>query len=69
MSPLLVYRDKNEPGFVIRESAVIMMLLEEITETCHEISNNVVCATSKGSDQTAHTRSLIRALTSRLNFL
>ena len=27
----------------------------------HEISNNVVCATSKGSDQPAHTRSLIRA--------
>ena len=25
------------------------------------ISNNVVCATSKGSDQPAHTRSLIRA--------
>ena len=42
--------------------------------TCHssckprdEISNNVVCATSKGSDQPAHTRSLIRAFASRLN--
>ena len=31
-------------------------------EPRHEISNNVVCATSKGSDQPAHTRSLIRAL-------
>ena len=30
-------------------------------EPVHEISNNVVCATSKGSDQPAHTRSLIRA--------
>ena len=30
-------------------------------EPRHEISNNVVCATSKGSDQPAHTRSLIRA--------
>ena len=27
----------------------------------HEISNNVVCATSKGSDQPAHTCRLIRA--------
>ena len=30
-------------------------------------SNNVVCATSKGSDQPAHTRSLIRTCASRLN--
>ena len=35
----------------------------------HEISNNVVCATSKGSDQLAHMRSLIRAFASRLNIL
>ena len=33
----------------------------------HEISNNVVCATSKGSDQPAHMRSLIRVFASRLN--
>ena len=33
----------------------------------HEISNNVVCATSKASDQPAHTRSLIRVFASRLN--
>ena len=32
-----------------------------INEPVHEISNNVVCATSKASDQPAHTRSLIRA--------
>ena len=31
-------------------------------EPGHEISNNVVCATSKASDQPAHTHSLIRAL-------
>ena len=36
-------------------------------EPLHEISNNVVCATSKASDQPAHTRSLIRAFASRLN--
>ena len=33
----------------------------------HEISNNVVCATSNASDQPAHTRSLIRAFAIRLN--
>ena len=38
-------------------------------EPVHEISNNVVCAASKASDQPAHTRSLIRALASRLSFL
>ena len=31
----------------------------------HEISNNVVCATSKASDQPARTRSLIRTFGSR----
>ena len=38
-------------------------------EPRHEISNNVVCATSKTSDQPAHTRSLIRTFASRLNSL
>ena len=40
-----------------------------LSEPWHEISNNVVCATSKASDQPAHMRSLIRALPSRLNIL
>ena len=40
-----------------------------LNEPRHEISNNVVCATSKGSDQPAHMRSLIRALASLLNIL
>ena len=39
-----------------------------VTEPVHEISNNVVCATSKASDQPAHTRSLIRAFASRWIF-
>ena len=34
-------------------------------EPRHEISNNVVCATIKGSELPAHTRSLIRAFASR----
>ena len=35
----------------------------------NEISSNMVCATSKGSDQPAHMRCLIRATASRLNIL
>ena len=38
-------------------------------EPVHEISNNVVCATSKASDQPAHIRSLIRAFAVRLGIL
>ena len=38
-------------------------------EPRHEISNYVVCATNKASDQPAPTRSLIRAFASRLNIL
>ena len=38
-------------------------------EPVHEISNNLVCATSKASDQPAHTRSLIRAFASHLSIL
>ena len=38
-------------------------------EPWHEISNNVVCATFKASDQPAHTRSLIRAFASHLIIL
>ena len=40
-----------------------------VYEPVHEISNNVVCATSKTSDQPAHMRSLIRAFASRLSIL
>ena len=36
-------------------------------EPRQELPNNVVCATSKGSDQPVHTHSLIRAFASRLN--
>ena len=34
-----------------------------------KISNNVVCVTSKGSDQPGHMRSLIRTFANRLNIL
>ena len=46
-----------------------ILLLNYIIEPRHEISNNVVCATSKGSDQPAHTRCLIRTFASRLKIL
>ena len=38
-------------------------------EPVHEMSNNMVCAPRKASDQPAHTRSLIRAFASRLSIL
>ena len=40
-----------------------------LIEPQHEISNNVVCGTSIGSDQPAHTGSLIRAFASCLDIL
>ena len=51
---------------------IIRSVLESIislNEPLREISNNVVCATSRASDQPAHTRSLVRAFASRLNIL
>ena len=40
-------------------------------ERRHEISNNMVCATNKGSDldQPLHTRSLLIAFASRFNII
>ena len=38
-------------------------------EPRHEISKDVVYATSNGSDQPAHTRNLARAFACRLNLL
>ena len=47
----------------------VMLFVKKTFEPLHEISNNVVCATSKGSDQPAHTRRLSRAYASRLIIL
>ena len=41
----------------------------KIIEPRHDTSNNVVCATSNGSDQPEHTRSQIRDFASSLNIL
>ena len=46
-----------------------MVKFEMTNEPGHEISNNVVCATRKASDQPVHMRSLIRAFASRLHIL
>ena len=50
-------------------NAQLFSIAVGLNEPRHEISNNVVCATSKASDQPAHTRShmrsLIRAFASR----
>ena len=43
--------------------------MSDIFETWHEISNNVVSVTSKASYKPALTRSLVRALASRLHIL
>ena len=54
-------------SFSYMTDRLILIILRN--EPVHEISNNVVCATSEASDQPAHTRSLIRAFASRLNIL
>ena len=41
--------------------------MQRLSEPRHEISNNVVCATSKASDQPARMHRLIRAFDSHLN--
>ena len=47
----------------------LITMANTIIEPVHEISNNVAWATSKASDQPAHTRSLIRAFASCLSIL
>ena len=50
-------------------SSIVRIVMQMRNEPVHEISNIVVCATSKGSEQPVHTRRLIRAFASRLNIL
>ena len=47
----------------------VNLIWKTISVWRQEISNNVVCATSKASDQPAHKCSLIRAFASCLNIL
>ena len=58
--------------FVLRETSCCLSLTVttfNTTELRLEITDNVLCWTSKASDQPAHTQSLIRAFASRLNIL
>ena len=50
-------------------SLLFFSLAYALFQPVHELSNNVVCATSKASDQPAHTRSLIRTFASGLSIL
>ena len=52
-----------------KDAKLIWVYCMSIYVPRHEISNNVVYATSKGSYQPAHTRSLIRAFASCLNIV
>ena len=54
---------------IVVNNIVKHILKAKANEPEHEISNNVVCATSKASDQPEHTRSLIRAFASHLSIL
>ena len=54
-------------GFTVFRKVTLFNALKY--EPVHEISNNLVCATSKASDQPAHTCSLVRAFDRRLSIL
>ena len=56
---------RKETTFIVNWGEILTFLFEPV----HEISNNVVCETSKASDQPAHMCSLIRAFASRLSIL
>ena len=55
----------------IQQSSRVLYLVQKCQthSSRDEISNNVVCATSKGTDQPEHMRSPIRAFCCRLNIL
>ena len=59
-----VFCDDHPSSFFSRLKMILVKY-----EPVHEVSDNVVCATSKVLDQPAHTRSLIRAFASRLSIL
>ena len=53
--------------WIHQKPAHLDVVFSKRNEPRHEISINVVSASSKGSDQSARMRSLIRAFASRLN--
>ena len=71
ISIVLNVRDGNKSIYpsIVFLSIFSLKKFVNITELVHEISNNVIYATSKASDQPAHTRSLISVFSSRLSIL
>ena len=65
---MMINKENLQQSLICFTLAVLIIIII-INEPVHEISNNVVCATSEASDQPAHTRSLIRAFASRLSIL
>ena len=59
-------RRENDLSQTPTATCIVAPLEKRRPQMSHD---NVICATSKDSDQPAHTRSLIRAFASRLNFL
>ena len=57
----------NEISLTVDMNRLPLKVLIYKFEPRHGIFNNVVRATSKGSDQPVHTRRLTRAFSSRLN--
>ena len=58
----------KESAHILHSDQQLFYTLPQL-EPVRQITNNVVCATSKASDHPAHTRSLIRALASRLSII
>ena len=65
----IVIRIQQNRVFLDETQIITCFKRQMCIEPVHEISINGVCATSKATDQPAHTRSLIRALASHLSFL
>ena len=72
---VVMIRYKFGDMFIFRGDKIMVIcgisfvLKQLMIEPRHEISNNVVCATSKGSDQPTHMRSLIRTFANGMNIL
>ena len=66
---MMINKDHLQQSLICFTLAVLIVIIIIINEPVHEISNNVVCATSEASDQPAHTRSLIRAFAGHLSIL
>ena len=64
-----IWHPKNQQICPYSQLCVSVYQFMSLIEPVHEISNNVVYATSKASDQPAHMRSLIRAFAIRLHIL